>query len=56
MLDRQIKDMENERRQRIRQDETPSTWTRCDILLELWGVGLNGAWLLVLRVVCLASV
>jgi transposase len=46
VLERQIKELENERRQRIRRDETPHV-DKVRRLLELWGVGLNGAWLLV---------
>jgi transposase len=46
LLERQIKELENERRQRIRQDDTPHVDKVRD-LLTLWGVGLNGAWLLV---------
>ncbi len=46
LLERQIKTLENERRQRIRRDETPHVDKVRD-LLTLWGVGLNGAWLLV---------
>lgn len=46
LLDRQIKSLEDERRQRIRCDDTPHVdKVRC--LLELWGIGFNGAWLLV---------
>jgi transposase len=46
MLGAQIKLLEDERRQRIRRDETPHV-DKVRSLLELWGVGLNGAWLLV---------
>jgi transposase len=46
LLDRQIKQLENERRQRIRRDDTPQV-DKVRRLLALWGVGLNGAWLLV---------
>lgn len=46
LVERQIKDLENERRRRIRRDGTPQVdKVRC--LLGLRGVGLNGAWLLV---------
>lgn len=46
LLNRQIRELEDERRRRIRQDETPHVdKVRC--LLGLWGVGFNGAWLLV---------
>jgi transposase len=46
LLDRQIKELEHERRQRIRRDDTPHV-DKVRRLLALWGVGLNGAWLLV---------
>src|SRR5215471_13531440 len=46
LLDRQIKELEHERRQRIRRDDTPHA-DKVRSLLQLWGVGLNGAWLLV---------
>jgi transposase len=46
VLQRQIKDLDQERRQRIRRDETPQV-DKVRELLRLWGVGLNGAWLLV---------
>jgi transposase len=46
MLGAQIKLLEDERRQRIRRDETPHV-DKVRSLLELWGVGFNGAWLLV---------
>jgi transposase len=46
LLDRQIKELEQERRQRIRRDDTPHV-DKVRRLLELWGMGLNGAWLLV---------
>jgi transposase len=45
-LDRQIKVLEDERRRRIRCDDTPHV-DMVRRLLDLWGVGLNGAWLLV---------
>jgi transposase len=46
LLDRQIKELEQERRQRLRRDDMPHVdKVRC--LLDLWGIGLNGAWLLV---------
>ncbi len=45
-VERQIKELENERRQRIRRDETPHV-EKVRSLLTLWGLGLNGAWLLV---------
>jgi transposase len=46
LLDRQIKTLEDERRRRIRRDDTPHV-DKVRSLLDLWGVGLNGAWLLV---------
>jgi transposase len=46
LLDRQIKELEDERRQRIRDDNTPHV-DKVRTLLELWGIGFNGAWLLV---------
>ena len=46
LLDRQIKSLEDERRQRIRRDDTPQV-DKVRTLLELWAVGLNSAWMLV---------
>ena len=46
LLGRQIRVLEDERRQRIRRDDTPHV-DKVRSLLELWGMGLNGAWLLV---------
>jgi transposase len=46
LAQRQINDVENERRRRIRRDDTPQV-ERVRLLLGLPGVGLNGAWLLV---------
>jgi transposase len=46
LLDQQIKELEHERRQRIRCDETPHV-DQVRALLELCSVGQNGAWLLV---------
>jgi transposase len=46
LVDRHIKDLENERRKRIRRGHTPHV-DQVRSLLELRGVGLNGAWLLV---------
>jgi transposase len=46
LVDRQIKDQEKARRQRIRQGDTPQI-KLVRRLLELRGIGLNGAWLLV---------
>ncbi len=46
LLELQIKNLENERRQRIRRDETPHV-DKVRSLLDLWGMGFNGAWLLV---------
>lgn len=45
-VNRQIKDLEGERSKRIRRDETPQV-SKVRQLLELMGVGLNSAWLLV---------
>jgi transposase len=45
-VDRQVKDMENDRRKRIRRTETPSM-NKVRLLLGLRGLGLNGSWLLV---------
>lgn len=45
-VNRQIKDLEGERNKRIRRDDTPQV-SKVRQLLELMGVGLNGAWLLV---------
>lgn len=45
-VDRQIKDLEGKRSKRIRRDDTPQV-RQVRRLLELLGVGLNGAWLLV---------
>ncbi len=46
LLDRQIRALELERRQRIRRDDTPHV-DKVRSLMDLWGVGLNGSWLLV---------
>jgi transposase len=46
LLSQQIKTLEEERRQRIRDDNTPDV-DKVRRLLDLWGIGLNGAWLLV---------
>jgi transposase len=46
LLDRQIKELEGERRQRIRNDATPHV-DKVRGLMELWSIGLNGAWVLV---------
>jgi transposase len=48
-LDRQIKDLENERKKRLRRAETPHV-EPMRRLLGLSGIGLNGAWLLVMEV------
>jgi transposase len=45
-VDRQVKDLENDRRRRIQQTETASM-EKVRRLLGLRGVGLNGAWVLV---------
>src|SRR5262249_2792492 len=44
--DRQVKELEQERKQRIRRDDTPHV-DRARGLLNLTGVGLSGWWLLV---------
>jgi transposase len=46
LLGQQIKTLEDERRQRIRRDDTPHV-DKVRSLLDLWGIGFNGAWLLV---------
>jgi transposase len=46
LLDQQIKELEHERRERVRQDDTPHV-DKVRRLLGLWGIGLNGAWQLV---------
>lgn len=46
LLGQQIRTLEDERRQRIRRDDTPHV-DKVRSLLALWGVGFNGAWLLV---------
>jgi transposase len=46
LLGEQIRTLEDERRQRIRRDDTPPV-DKVRLLLDLWGMGLNGAWLLV---------
>jgi transposase len=46
LADRHVKDLEHQRKERIRQDETPQV-EQVRSLLELAGVGLSGAWLLV---------
>lgn len=45
-VDRQIRELEGERNKRIRRDDTPLV-SQVRRLLELKGVGLTGAWLLV---------
>jgi transposase len=49
LTERHIKDLENERKRRVRRDDTPHV-ERVRLLLGLPGVGLNGAWLLVYEV------
>jgi transposase len=44
--DRQVRDLEGERRKRIRRDDTPQVG-QVRRLLDLVGVGPNGAWVLV---------
>ena len=46
LLERHIKELEDQRRRRIRQDQVPHV-DKVRRLLGLWGIGLNGAWLLV---------
>jgi transposase len=46
LLERQIKDLEKERSRRIRRDDTPHV-NKVRALLNLKGIGPNGAWLLV---------
>ena len=45
-VDRQVKDLENDRRKRIGKTETPAM-DKVRMLLGLHGLGLNGSWLLV---------
>jgi transposase len=46
LLGQQVRTLVDERRQRIRCDDTPHV-DKVRSLLDLWGMGLNGAWLLV---------
>jgi transposase len=46
LLNRQIRDLEADRRRRICCDDTPHV-DKVRALLNLWGIGLNGAWLIV---------
>lgn len=46
LLGQPIRTLEDERRQRIRRDATPHV-DKVRSLLNLWGMGLKGAWLLV---------
>jgi transposase len=46
LLERQIKGLEDQRRRRIRADATPHV-DKVRALANLWGIGINGAWLLV---------
>jgi transposase len=46
LLDRHIKQLEDQRRQRIRRNDTPHV-DKVRRLLDLWGIGISGAWLLV---------
>lgn len=48
LVDRQIKAVEQERRQRVRSDATPHV-AQVRQLLKLSGVGFNGAWMLVME-------
>src|SRR5215471_7068768 len=46
LADAQVKELENERKQRIRRDDTPQV-DKVRGLLNLSGIGLSGSWLLV---------
>jgi transposase len=46
LADRHVKELENERKARIRRDDTPQV-ERVRRLLDLAGIGLSGSWLLV---------
>jgi transposase len=46
LAEAQVKELENERKQRIRRDDTPQV-DRVRRLLDLVGIGLSGSWLLV---------
>jgi len=46
LLEQQIKGLEDQRRRRIRSDATPHV-DQVRALANLWGIGINGAWLLV---------
>jgi transposase len=46
LADAQVKELENERKQRIRRDDTPQV-AKVRGLLDLAGIGLSGSWLLV---------
>ena len=46
LADTQVKELENERKQRIRRDDTPKV-EKVRGLLNLAGIGLSGSWLLV---------
>jgi len=46
LADQHVKELENERKQRIRRDDTPQV-EKVRGLLELAGIGLSGSWLLV---------
>ena len=46
LADQHVKELENERKQRIRRDDTPHV-ERVRALLNLAGIGLSGSWLLV---------
>ena len=48
LVNRQVMDLENERKKRLRRDETPHV-EQVRSLLGLSGIGLNGAWLLVME-------
>jgi transposase len=46
LADAQVKELENERKQRIRRDDTPKV-AKVRGLLDLAGIGMSGSWLLV---------
>jgi len=46
LADAQVKELENERKQRVRRDDTPKV-AKVRSLLDLAGIGMSGSWLLV---------
>ena len=46
LLNQQIRELEADKRRRIRSDDTPHV-DKVRALLNLWGIGLSGAWLMV---------